>query len=220
MVLLLLLFLQQVGALYFQPYSGPIDGMACVDSSPSTVTFPSFTFSAPTASEPGSIGIRQIAFQRVGYGFYDNQGITLNGVSPGAVQNCCTATNCEAAVQYQPWQEGECGLSWCGTENHWEYIDFTGTSPLIVPQNTNLTLALVNPMAIVDNFGSPILAMSYDVIPASITPSPTLSMTPSESLTPTSTSSMSPSESITPTSTSSITPSESLTPTSTSSIGY
>ena len=94
MVILLLLFLQQVGALYFQSYGGTIDGMGCVDATSETISFPSVTVSAPIASGSDTIGSRQLAFQRIGYSSYDNQGITLNGVSSSAVQNCCTASSC------------------------------------------------------------------------------------------------------------------------------
>ena len=244
MLIALLLCLQQATALYFQSYGGTIDGMACVDSGSGTMTFPSVTVSAPYASEPGTIGLRQIAFQRIQDGAYDNQGITVNGVNAGTIQTCCVATSCEAATQYPPWSEGECGLSWCGTENHWEYIDFT-TSSLYstgVPQGSNIIITFTNPMAMVDTEGNPIMALSYDIIAPSISPSPTHSLSPTStqsvtpsssesstitsttSITPTTsptltpTSSITPSESITPTSTSSITPTESITPTSTSSI--
>ena len=160
--ILLLGLVQPIVATLFQTYNDVINGLTCVDPVTPSV-FSTYSFSAPISVQPGSVAIRQIAFQRIGDGAYNNQGILLNGVSTSSYSTCCAVTSCEAAIQYPPWLDGECGLSWCGTENHWEYISFVGTS-LNIDQGSSLNLTFVNPMAIVENGGNPILAVSYTIV--------------------------------------------------------
>jgi hypothetical protein len=200
--ILLLGLVQPIVATLFQTYNDVINGLGCVDPVTPSV-FSTYTFSAPTSVQPGTIAIRQIAFQRIGDGAYSNAGILLNGLPTSSYGTCCAVTSCEAAIQYPPWLDGECGLSWCGTENHWEYISFVGTSlhSMGVDQGSSLNLTFVNPMAIVETGGNPIVAVSYTIVPPSSTPSVTGSSSPTQSQTSTQTSSITASDTTTPTQT-------------------
>ena len=205
-----------VGLLY-QTYNGNISPNACVDPFSGinpVVPITNYTFTAPTIVEPNSIAVRQLAFQWFGNS-YNQPVVTLNGIAATSSPHCCAPTGCDAAVHYTPWNEGECGLTWCGTSNQWIYLDFMGTSLYStgVVQGNPLVLQFTNPQTIVDDNGEPIFALSYDLVPI-----PSVSQTPSITLTSSVSTSSSSSETPSTTLTSSVSSSSSVSPSQTPSM--
>ena len=182
--LLVTFFIHLVQSAYFQSYNGDINPNACLNPS-DTSTITTIDFVAPDINVTGNVGIRQIAFQWYGY-TYNEPTVTMNGVTDTIYGNCCTLAGCDAPTYYIPWNENECGLTWCGTLNQWQYIDYTGTTlhTIGVQSGEPLTVEFPNPLNMILNDNNyPIFTLSYDiVIPPSSSPttSPSVSLTPSE----------------------------------------
>ena len=155
----------------FQTYNGVIDGNICTNITPNATD--SVTVSAPTSGGLGDIGIHQLAFQTVGDWYvYSGEPITINGFAGTYANTCCS---CDAIGQSVNGGFSECGLTWCGQENQWQYLDFAG---LTVQQNATLNIVFPTAVPIAPNAnGDPIFSISYALIPLSSSPS--LSLSPS-----------------------------------------
>jgi hypothetical protein len=133
----------------FEVYNGVIDGTTCSGTAPISTNM--ITIQAPVNATAGNIGIHQIAFQTFGNGYvYTGESITMNGVSGTYNTQCCS---CDAISQSINGGFSECGLTWCGEENQWQYIDFIGTSLATVgiPQNNTITILFPDPIPIITN---------------------------------------------------------------------
>jgi hypothetical protein len=203
-MLFLWLLVPAVATALFQVYNGVIDGNICTAATPALTQI--VTVQGPAVP----IKINQLAFQTAGS--YSESAITINGFSGEYDPQCCS---CDAISQSVNGGFSECGLTWCGQENQWRSVDFSGWN-LVVPPNDNITLFFANPAPIASNAnGDPIFSVSYAIASPSqtVTPSQTSSETPSESVSASPTKSLSASASMS----SSSSPSESVTPSETRS---
>jgi len=203
----------------FQAYNGPIDGNACIDLTVAGTS--NITFTSPSNGTQDAIGIYQLALQTIGTGYSFSGSVALNGIAGTYVSECCPSSACDAfyyAANSAAFSE--CGLTWCGQENKWVHMTFPS---IPIDQNTSATFAFTQPIPIVPNAnGDPIFAISYALIPPSgsptLTVSPTVSLSPSESRSSSATVSVSPTESSSPSQTLSKTPSVSRSPSETPSV--
>ena len=198
MRILSLLWLAPFITALFQTYNGPIDGNTCNGTSPTPVSV------LPFQTLIGA-SIHQVAFQTVGDGYTYTGSVSIQGLTGTYNNKCCTANGCEAEAQSVNGGFSECGLTWCGQENQWVYIDFTSTG-VAVPPSTTTNVQFTSPIDIATNDnGDPVFSVSYG--PVSPTPSQTLTPSETESASP----SRTPPPSLYPSETSSETQTPSLT---------
>jgi len=181
------------GTLY-QAYNGVIDGNVCTGVIPSLINATSIQM--PTVGTAELIGLRQLAFQTVGTWYVYSGTVSVNGVVGTYNTDCCS---CDAISHSTTGGFSECGLTWCGEENQWRYVDFSGTSigMLGIPQNSTAVVTFSSPISIAPNVnGDPVLSLSYELLPPSpsLTPSGTGSAT--ATATATASASVSPSASV------------------------